>query len=106
MINGLPDGGPHIDLDKDWTVEVFSVTTKRFLPYNRDMQIPIVGGAMVPYGEDSLLYVGGRHIKARPSPGTGREQIYQFDGKEMRAKVFRHAALFNNQSPSSSQVYC
>ena len=103
MINGLPDGGPHIDLDKDWTVEVFSVTTKRFLPYNRDMQIPIVGGAMVPYGEDSLLYVGGRH---KDDSSQGLDEIYQFDGKEMRAKVFRHAALFNNQSPSSSQVNC
>ena len=82
---------------------MFSVMTKRFLPYNRDMQIPFVEGAMVPYGDDSLLYVGGRHTK---EIGDGQEQIYLFDGKKMRAKVFRHAEWFDNQPPSSSQVYC
>ena len=66
----------------------------RFLPYNEDMQIPYVGGAMVPYGENSLLYVGGR----------GSDKIYQFDGKEMRAKVFRHLAWFRFRSPYSNQV--
>ena len=64
-------------------VEVFSVESKSYLKYNKDMQIPYVGGAMVPYGDDSLLYVGGR----------GSDRIYQFLGKEMRAKVFKQVIV-------------
>ena len=69
-------------------VEVFSVDSKSYLKYNKDMQIPYVGGAMVSYGENSLLYVGGR----------GSDRIYQFLGKEMRAKVFKQVSLIMSSS--------
>ena len=86
-----------------WTVDVFSVssTHRRFLPYSADMQIPFVGGAMVNYGEDSLLYVGGRHTQ---DADRGSTEMYRFLGKEMRVEVFRHAAWFSPQWPLPSQV--
>ena len=99
----MPEGGPHVGLyhDREWTVDVFAVSSERFLPYDGDMQIPYVGGAMVPYGENSLLYVGGKHTT--DNHGSS-DQIYQFDGKEMRAKVFRYPSWFRFRSPYSGQV--
>ena len=84
-------------------MDVFSVssTHRRFLPFNADMQIPFVGGAIVNYGEDSLLYVGGRHTQDADRRST---EMYRFLGKEMRVEVFRHAAWFSLQWPLPSQV--
>ena len=99
----MPEGKWTVDrgLYDKWTVDVYSVGSKRFLQYNEDMQIPFVRGAMVPYGENSLLYVGGKHTT---DINRGSDEIYQFEGKEMRAKVFRHAQWFGIRYPSSSQV--
>ena len=102
-MNGSPEGGSHVGLLDNWTVDVFSVspTQRRFLPFNADMQIPFVGGAMVNYGEESLLYVGGRHAEDTDQRST---KMYQFLGKEMRVEVFRHAHWFSLQFPLPSQV--
>ena len=102
-MNGSPEGGSHVGLLDNWTVDVFYVspTQRRFLPFNADMQIPLVGGAMVNYGEDSLLYVGGRHGQDADQRST---KMYRFLGKEMRVEVFRHAAWFSPQWPLPSQV--
>ena len=101
-MNGAPEGGSRVGLLKHWTVDVFSVssTSRRFLPFNADMQIPFIGGAMVNYGEDSLLYFGGRHIDDADRKLT---EMYRFLGKEMRVEVFRYAAWFR-QWPLPSLV--
>ena len=43
------------------------------------MQLPCVGGAMVPYTKTSLLYIGGK-CKTKEGEWRASEVIYQFQG--------------------------
>ena len=68
-----------------------------------EMQIPFVRGAIVPYGESSLLYIGGVHLTESHTFDGNSNTIWQFDGNEMRAKVFRYATEF--KPPSQVTIY-
>ena len=98
---------PFLSLDCAPTPSTLAQSKERkrsnFAIWQPCMQIPYVGGAMVPYGENSLLYVGGKHTT--DNHGSS-DKIYQFDGKEMRAKVFRYPSWFRFRSPYSGQVNC
>ena len=66
---------------------IFDVGSQIYRLHDPDIQIPYVGGAMVPYGKDSLLYVGG--WKGSLTEGEFSGTIYQFLGPEMRVRIFR-----------------
>ena len=54
---------------------------------NQKMQLPCVGGTMVPYSKTSLLYIGGKCM-AKKGEWQSSEAIYQFNGNDMRWRLF------------------
>ena len=53
-----------------------------FSASNKKTQIPVHSGAMVPYGKNSVLYLGGITTSKEYS-----DKIYQFIGDEMCWKI-------------------
>ena len=90
-----------------WNVEVFYLLSESFQDFDQDSQIPVVGGAMVPYEKNTLLYIGGwnRHGAEGWLPGWHQsDKIYQFYGHNtdagfrIRSTVFREVT--NHQCTS------
>ena len=57
-------------------------------PYSKESQIPVHSGAMVPYGKNSVLYLGGITTSNLYS-----DNIFQFIGDEKRWKMLEKVTL-------------
>ena len=94
VINGLPKNGAHTDQSyPSWNVEVFSLHSESFQDYDQDLQIPEVGGAMVPYDKNTLLYVGGWDFHGDEG-WYKSDRIYQFYGHNSNAGFRISSAVF------------
>ena len=57
-------------------------------PYNDTPQIPVYNGTMIPFGNNSVLYLGGMTVS-----GQASDKIYQFIGDEMSWKMLEKVTL-------------
>ena len=55
-------------------------------------QLPVYNGAMIPYGKNSVLYLGGITVIGR-NDGPYSDKIFQFIGNEMRWKMLEKVTL-------------
>ena len=60
--------------------------------YNEKAQLPVYNGAMIPYGKNSVLYLGGITVIGR-NDGPYSDKIFQFIGNEMRWKMLEKVTL-------------
>ena len=59
-------------------------------PYSKTTQLPVHSGAMVPYGENSVLYLGGITTSKQYS-----DKIYKFILDEMRWETLAKVKSLN-----------